>query len=230
METHYPGWLLAQTRGGQRYANVERLLELTRQFDSLQGQGLFRFIRFVESQEDADIDLEPAGIATGDAVRLMSIHQSKGLEFPVVVVADLGKQFNFADTKEKVILDEVFGVCPQVMPPATRQTYPSLPYWLAQRRQKIETLGEELRLLYVATTRAMNRLILSGSASNKALTEKWPALAERGLDVQEIASAKNYMDWLGPWLLQTNCFDLTKSGQNSLLCWTVYDENDPGLP
>ena len=224
-ETHYPDGLLAQTRGAQRHANVERLLELTRQFDSLQGQGLFRFIRFVESQEDADIDLEPAAVDAGDAVRLMSIHQSKGLEFPVVVVADLAKSFNFADTKEKVILDEVFGVCPQVMPPGTRQTYPSLPYWLAQRRQKNETLGEEMRLLYVAATRAVDRLILSGSASTKALAEKWPTLAERGRDVQEISSAKNYMDWLGPWLLQLGC-DLTQTGENSLLRWTIYGEND----
>ena len=227
-ETHYPDWLLAQDRGRQRHANIERLIELTRQFDSLQGQGLFRFIRFVESQEDAEIDLEPATADAGDAVRLMSIHQSKGLEFPVVVVADLGKPFNFADTKEKVILDEVFGVCPQVMPPETRQAYPSLPYWLAQRRQKTETLGEELRLLYVATTRAVDRLILSGSASNKAIEEKWPVLAERGLDVQEISSAKNYMDWLGPWLAQTGC-DLSKAGENSLLRWTIYGEHDPGV-
>jgi len=224
-ETHYPDWLLAQDRGRQRHANVERLIELTRQFDSLQGQGLFRFIRFVELQEDAEIDLEPAEADAGDAVRLMSIHQSKGLEFPVVVVADLGKSFNFSDTKEKVILDEVFGVCPQITPPETRQAYPSLPYWLAQRRQKTETLGEELRLLYVATTRAVDRLILSGSASNKAIEEKWPVLAGRGLDVQEISSAKNYMDWLGPWLVQTGC-DLSATGENSLLRWTIYGEND----
>ena len=224
-ETHYPDWLMAQNRGSQRCANIERLLDLTRQFDSLQGQGLFRFIRFVEAQEDAEIDLEPASADAGDAVRLMSIHQSKGLEFPVVVVADLGKTFNFADTKEKVILDEVFGVCPQVIPPGTRQAYPSLPYWLAQRRQRTETLGEEMRLLYVATTRAVDRLILSGSAGTKVITEKWPALAERGLDVQEIASAKNYLDWLGPWLAQTGC-DLSTTGANSLLGWTVYSDSD----
>ncbi len=227
-ETHYPDWLLAQPRGEQRRANLERLLELTRQFDSLQGLGLFRFIRFIEAQEEAEIDLEPAGGVTGDAVRLMSIHQSKGLEFPIVVVADLGKTFNFSDTKEKVILDEFFGVCPQVMPPGTRQTYPSLPYWLAQRRQKIETLGEELRLLYVATTRAADRLILSGTASHKAISEKWPERAARGLDVQEISDAKNYLDWIGPWLAQANV-SLTESGENSLLNWTIYSENDARL-
>src|SRR5690606_29293528 len=132
------------------------------------------------------------------------------------------------DTKEKVILDEVFGVCPQVMPPGTRQTYPSLPYWLSQRRQKTETLGEELRLLYVALTRAVDRLILSGSASAKAVSEKWPHLAARGLDVQEIADAKSFLDWIGPWLSQMN-ISFSESGQNATMDWTIYSENDPRL-
>ncbi|MEO5802943.1 MAG: helicase-exonuclease AddAB subunit AddA [Verrucomicrobiota bacterium] len=226
-ETHYCDWLLTQPRGGQRRANVERLLELTRQFDSLQGQGLFRFIRFIESQQDAEIETDPANGDAGNAVRLMSIHQSKGLEFPVVVLADLGKPFNFSDLKQKIILDEIYGLCPQVMPPNTRQTYPSLPYWLAQRRQKIETLGEELRLLYVATTRAIDRLILVGTASSKAFGEKWPSLASRNFDVPEISNAINYLDWLGPWFFQ-NIPELAGSGcgQNPLMSWTIYGEND----
>jgi ATP-dependent helicase/nuclease subunit A len=160
----------------------------------------------------------------------MSIHQSKGLEFPIVVLADLGKPFNFSDLKQKIILDEVYGVCPQVMPPNTRQTYPSLPYWLAQRRQKIETLGEELRLLYVATTRAAARLILVGTASNKAVQEKWPDIVAHNFDEQMISSAKNYLHWLGPWLCQNvDEFGKSESGQNSLLTWTIYGENDPRL-
>ncbi len=227
-ETHYTDWLLAQNQGEPRRANVERLLEMTRQFDSLQGQGLFPFLSLVEAQKDAEIDLEPAGADVSNAVRLMSIHQSKGLEFPIVVVADLGKPFNFSDTKEKAILDEIYGICPQVMPPGTRQTYPSLPYWMAQRRQKIETLGEELRLLYVATTRAVDRLILTGTTSSKACGEKWPALAARGLDVQEIADARNYLDWIGPWLASSNA-NLLDTGENSLLRWMIYNDGDPRL-
>ncbi|MEO6183947.1 MAG: UvrD-helicase domain-containing protein, partial [Verrucomicrobiota bacterium] len=227
-ETYYTDWLLAQSQGTQRRANVERLIEMTRQFDLLQGQGLFPFLRLIESQEEAEIDLEPAGADASNSVRLMSIHQSKGLEFPIVVVADLGKPFNFSDTKEKVILDEIYGICPQVMPPGTRQTYPSLPYWISQRRQKIETLGEELRLLYVATTRAADRLILTGSATSKACGEKWTELAARGLDVQEIADAKNYLDWIGPWLTTANS-NLLQSGENTLLRWITYSETDPRL-
>ena len=227
-ETHYSDWLLAQPQGDQRRANVERLIDMTRQFDALQGQGLFPFLSLIESQVEAEIDLEPAGADASNSVRLMSIHQSKGLEFPIVVVADLGKPFNFSDTKEKAILDEVYGICPQVMPPGTRQTYPSLPYWISQRRQKIETLGEELRLLYVATTRAVDRLILTGTATAKACGEKWPALAARGLDVQEIADAKTYLDWVGPWLAGGGA-NLLESGENQLLRWTIYSDADPRL-
>ncbi|MEO7300639.1 MAG: helicase-exonuclease AddAB subunit AddA [Verrucomicrobiota bacterium] len=226
-ETHYPDWLEAQERGGQRRANLEQLLNLMRQFDSLQGQGLFRFIRLVESQQEAEIDLEPASAESGDTVRLMSIHQSKGQEFPVVVVGDLGKSFNFSDARGKVILDEIYGLSAQVMPPGTRQTYPSLPYWLSQRRQKMETLGEELRLLYVALTRAAERLILFGAASKKTISEKWQKIAEQGLTLQNIGSGKSFLDWIGPWLTQKN--SLAESGENSLLRWTIYEENDSGI-
>jgi len=163
-ETGYEAWLDAQTHGAQRLANVRRLLALMRQFDQFQRQGLSRFLRFVEAQQEAELDLEPAAPPAEDAVQLMSIHQSKGLEFPVVVVADLGKPFNKEDLKQPVILDEEFGLCPQVKPPHTGQRYPSLPYWLAKQRQTREMLGEEQRLLYVACTRARDRLFVSGVA------------------------------------------------------------------
>ena len=135
-ETHYAEWLLTQPRGEQRHANVQRLLGLAQQFDQFQRQGLFRFLRFVEAQQAAETEPEVAAVNEEDAVRLMSIHQSKGLEFPVVVVADLGKPFNFSDLRAEVILDEVYGLCPQIKPPHTGKRYPSLPYWLACQRQQ----------------------------------------------------------------------------------------------
>src|SRR5579883_1645483 len=166
-ETHYAAWLLTQPRGEQRHANVQRLLALAQQFDQFQRQGLFRFLRFIEAQQAAETEPQVAATAGDDAVRLMSIHQSKGLEFPVVVVADLGKPFNLSDLRAEIILDVQYGLCPQVKPPHTGQRYPSLPYWLARQRQKQETLGEEMRLLYVALTRARDLLILSGSVAEK---------------------------------------------------------------
>src|SRR5439155_1566383 len=96
-ETRYEDWLLTQRRGEQRCANVRRLLALTRQFDQFQRQGLLRFLKFVEAQRDAEAETEPALARTENTVQLMSIHQSKGLEFPIVALADLGKRFNFDD-------------------------------------------------------------------------------------------------------------------------------------
>ena len=90
-ETYYAAWLLTQPRGEQRHANVRRFLALARQFDRFQRQGLFRFLRFIEAQQAAETEPDVAPVAGGDSVALMSIHQSKGLEFPVVVAADLGQ-------------------------------------------------------------------------------------------------------------------------------------------
>jgi len=223
-ETHFSDWLLAQTRGGQRQANVERLLQLTRQFDVFQGEGLYRFLRFVQTQQENEIDAEPARAEGAEVVRLMSIHQSKGLEFPIVVVADLAKRFNFSDANANVILDEEFGLCPRVRPPQTQQRYPSLPHWLAQRRQKRETLGEELRLLYVALTRASERLILVGTTRRKTIEEKWPDSVAGGFGLAQISSGKSYLDWLGGWLAHENGAAFCASGKINLLSWTIHEE------
>jgi ATP-dependent helicase/nuclease subunit A len=175
-ETHYREWLRGQPGGEQRYANVQRLLTLAQQFDQFQRQGLFRFLRFVEAQRNADSEPDVAPVAEENAVRLMSIHQSKGLEFPVVMVADLGKPFNVSDLRADLILDDKYGLCPQIMPPDSGSRYPSLPHWLASRRQHRELLGEELRLLYVAMTRARDTLLLSATVSEKRFEKAigWP--------------------------------------------------------
>lgn len=229
-ETHYGDRVAAQPGGGQKRANVERLLQLTRQFDTHAGESLYRFLRFVDAQQESEMDIEPAPAPLADAVRVMSIHQSKGLEFPIVVLADLGKRFNFSDTRAKIMLDEEYGLCPQIQPPDTPQFYPSLPHWLAQRRQKQKMLGEEMRLLYVALTRAGQRLILAGTTSQKNLETKWPAGADRMRHVEEILMAGNYLDWIGPWLACTAGGQaLAASGMHSLLSWTLYDENDSRL-
>src|SRR6185503_1381643 len=103
-----------------------------------QRQGLFRFLRFIDAQQGAGAEPEAALASSEDAVRLMSIHQSKGLEFPVVVVADLGKGFNRQDLAAEIILDEEFGLAPQVRPAQTGARYPSLTHWLARLRQERE--------------------------------------------------------------------------------------------
>jgi ATP-dependent helicase/nuclease subunit A len=223
-QTHYAEWLLTQPRGEQRHANVQRLLDLALQFDQFQRQGLFRFLRFIEAQQLAETEPDVATIDQENAVRLMSIHQAKGLEFPVVVVADLGKPFNISDLHAEVILDEAYGLCPQIKPPHTGKRYPSLPYWLARRRQRREMLGEELRLLYVAMTRARDCLILSGSISDTKLSQLWQPNAELG--PAKLSSARCYADWLGWWFAR-NCGSAgpgATRGENALLRWQIHDD------
>jgi ATP-dependent helicase/nuclease subunit A len=229
-QTHYGDWIATQERGGQKRANVERLLQLTRQFDAYDGESLYRFLRFVEAQQESEAAVEPAAAPAAEAVRLMSIHQSKGLEFPIVAVADLGKLFNLSDLHHRIILDEEYGLSPQIQPPETPQFYPSLPWWLARRRQKRKILGEEMRLLYVAMTRAGQRLILAGTTGKNSLEKKWPLQAQRAQSAAEILACRNYLDWLGPWLIRAaGATALTASGHHALLSWTLYDENDPRL-
>jgi ATP-dependent helicase/nuclease subunit A len=199
-ETHYDDWLKSRPRGAQRHANVQRLLNLAEKFDQFQRQGLFRFLKFIEAEREAEVEPDIASVADENAVRLMSIHQSKGLEFPVVAVADLAKKFNTQDLRGEIIFDEELGLCPKVKPPASRRSYPSLPYWLAQRHQRREQAGEELRLLYVAVTRARDTLILTGSVPQKKWETLW--VENDAITPQKILAAKSYADWLGLWFAQ----------------------------
>ena len=233
-ETHYEDWLLAQPQGAQRRANVQRFLTMVREFDRLQRRGLFRFLKAIEAQQDAELEPEPAPVETQNAVRLLSVHRAKGLEFPVVVVADLDKPFHTDDQSSEVLLDEEYGVCSMIRPPDRRVAFPSLPLWLARRRQKRETTAEELRLLYVATTRACDKLILSGTARAGGLADRWgTAPANGSLSTPSILAARNCLDWIGPlatsmagdptWMERTR-------GESALFDWRIHTEADPPVP
>jgi ATP-dependent helicase/nuclease subunit A len=152
----------------------------------------------------------------------MSIHQSKGLEFPIVAVADLAKPFNTQDLRGEIIFDEAFGLCPRIKPPHTGRRYPSLPHWLAQQHQRREQWGEELRLLYVATTRAQDTLILTGAITQK----KWETLwtLPEAITTQAIVAAKSYADWLGLWFAQHSSGADATRGDLPHLRWRIADD------
>jgi ATP-dependent helicase/nuclease subunit A len=221
VETHYDDWLKSQSRGAQRFANVQRLLNLAEKFDQFQRQGLFRFLKLIEAQREAQVEPEVSPVADENAVRLMSIHQSKGLEFPVVAVVDLSKNFNTQDLRGEIIFDEKFGLCPKVKPPVSGRSYPSLPHWLAQKNQRREQAGEELRLLYVAMTRARDNLILTGSVT----ANKWEILWQEpgAIIAQKILAAKSYADWIGLWFAQQSGASSEAQGALQNLRWRIAD-------
>jgi ATP-dependent helicase/nuclease subunit A len=227
-DTHYESLLLAEARGEERLANVRRLLDLVREYDPWQRQGLYRFLRFLEAQEEAEVEQEPASAQTEDAVRLLSIHKSKGLEFPVVLLAGLGTVFNNQDLRDDILIHETYGVCPKVKPPRCVQSYPSAAYWLARQSEQRELLGEELRLLYVAMTRARDTLLLVGSAKNPS----WREEASTPLTDQDLIRARSFWQWLKQWLARATApgdWASDMDGGNALLRWSLYSAADPRL-
>lgn len=227
-ESAYEAFLAAEPRGPHRVANVRKLLDLIRQYDPYQRQGLYRFLRFVDMLEDEQIEEEPAPVPRENAVQLMSIHKSKGLEFPVVVVADLGKQFNFSGLHQDLIIDTDHRICPLIVAPAGHTRYPSIAYWIAQRRERSEIVGEEMRLLYVAFTRARDTLILSGIGSSKSLQPADPPAPE--ISPEQIVAARSAWDWIALWLLASQSasgWSICPEGQNTLFRWTFYSLDHP---
>jgi len=224
-ETSYRDWLLTQPRGEQRQANVSRLLTLAKEFDAMHAQGLHRFLRMLEAQKRAAGDREPARMDAGESVRLMSIHQSKGLEFPIVVAADLDHKFNLNEERGGMVLDEELGLCPVIHWPETGQPYPSLPLWMSKQRQRSEALGEELRILYVAMTRAQDHLILAGTAKAKELEETWPEQASPTPSDRQLLKSGSVLGWLGPWLCaQEPGWTGQEAGQAGLWSWQLHRE------
>lgn len=220
LDTHYEILLRTRERGAERVANVRRLVELARRFDPYQREGLFRFLRFVADQEAAGVEHQPAEVVPPDAVRLMTIHASKGLEFPIVAVAGLGSRFNLSDLNEDILLSETIGLAPRIVPPHSRSKYPSFAHWQARRQEQRARWGEELRLLYVALTRARDRLLLVGSTAQKKEIEQW----RTPVKITDYARlrANSCLAWLRLWFAQ-HCaagqWTHETRGQNSLLSW-----------
>ena len=228
--TQYLSWLAGQPRGEEAGRNVQRLLELTREYDSSQGLGLHRFlerVRIVQAEGDGP---EPASAADNNAVRLMTIHASKGLEFPVVVLGDLGKRFRADPPAAGILIDDSLGLCPIVFTPDGRQSYPSLALRLADDASRTRNLAEELRLLYVAMTRACDLLVLLGTTPASRPEKHWVAPGDGKLSRRQVLSARSFFDFIGP-LLPELCgrpdWFSVEQGASSLVSWRVVSADEP---
>jgi ATP-dependent helicase/nuclease subunit A len=194
--------------GKQRQANLRALYDRARQYEATSFRGLFRFLRFIERMQERGDDLGAAR-ALGeqeDVVRVMTIHSSKGLEFPVVFVAGLGRNFNMMDLKKSYLLDKEYGFAAKYVNVEKRITYPSLPQLAFKRKKKMEMLAEEMRVLYVALTRAKEKLYLLASVKSfQKKMDKWSQALDHTdwlLKDYERAAANSYLDWIGPSLVR----------------------------
>lgn len=195
-ETHFYAYSGAMPEGPARQANLRILLERAGALEGQPESGLYHFIQVIERMEKSGGDLEAAKLMPEqeDAIRIMSIHKSKGLEFPLVIVAGLGKRFNLSDTYEDVMVHKNLGIGPKFVDWEGRNFRYTFPQ-LAMRKQMVnEVLSEEMRILYVALTRPVNELWLVGSTTNwESAYKRW----RMGVKPFNLTQAKSYLDWLG---------------------------------
>lgn len=202
----YLNYVTALPTGSKRRANVEMLLTKASAFEKTSYFGLFHFIRYMEQLEKYDVDYGEADTLdeNADVVRIMSIHKSKGLEFPVVFVSGLSKRFNMQDANQSLIVDMDLGVAVDYVDSVRRIKNKTLRRAVLSAKMKEDNLAEELRVLYVALTRAREKLILT-AVLDKA-DEKWELAQMTGqerLTYLDFCEAGSYMDFLLPILPKT---------------------------
>lgn len=207
-DTGYYDFVGSTVGGVQRQANLRALYDRARQFETTSYHGLFKFLRYIDRLSERGEDLAAARSLgeNEDVVRIMSIHKSKGLEFPVVILADLAKQFNRQDLYTPVLVDRDLGVGFNVVNTELGYSYPTLPKMAIREKKYAQMLAEEMRLLYVAMTRAQDRLIMVGTIAKPEQTlQRWCAMgsgADWSLPDHELAAAKSCLDWLGAALVR----------------------------
>ena len=181
------------------------LFEKAKQFESASFKGLFNFINFIDRLKNNNGDLASAKLIgeNENVIRIMSIHKSKGLEFPVVFLCGTGKSFNMRDLNENILLHQDIGIGPKLIDCQRRIEYDTLPKEAIKLKVKLETLSEEQRILYVALTRAKEKLIITGLNKDiekdfKKKVEQLQIYAKKNdaIDYKLIKKYKTYLDWL----------------------------------
>ena len=186
------------------------LVEKASSYEATSYRGVFHFIKYIEKLKKYNTDFGEASTVNeqGNTVRIMSIHKSKGLEFPIVIVAGMGKMFNKQDTRGKILIDSEFGIGTDYLDSRKRLKGPTLKKNVMKRRMELEALGEELRVLYVAMTRAKEKLIMTASDKNlDGRMEKWRQISLYGGQVPYtiLTMAGSCLDWLLMSIRESGC-------------------------
>lgn len=191
----------AMSNGLLRRANLMAFYERAKEYEAGNFRGLFRFLRFIDSLQEAGEDLSLAKTVgeTDDVVRIMSIHKSKGLEFPVVFLSTTGTKFNLRDLNARVLLHNRLGVGLRGYFPDLRVSYPSLPWLYVRNQLELAAKAEEERVLYVALTRAKDKLFITGQVSLSSLAKMLGpvmSISEEKLPTSIITSANSFLSWI----------------------------------
>ena len=179
-ETGYGRYASAMPAGAQREANLKMLVEKAVDYEKTSYHGLFNFIRYIERMKKYEVDYGEVNLFSEaeNTVRIMSVHKSKGLEFPVVFVAGLGNHFNFQDAQSRIVLHAKYGIGMEMADPDRRTRSSSVMQTAIRKVIRRDTLGEEIRILYVAMTRAREKLILTGIVPDGDRIEETKRLQE----------------------------------------------------
>lgn len=222
-DTSYYGYVGAMVNGIQRQANLRILFQRAKQYEQTSFKGLFNFINFINKLRKSSGDLGTAKILgeNEDVVRIMSIHKSKGLEFPVVFLSGCGKQFNLRDINDSLLFHEELGIGADCIDIKKRIRYTTLQKYAIKKKFELETLSEEMRILYVALTRAKEKLIITGSSSN--LQKDIDACYKAGVKgfnkviPSELLKQKSYLKWIMTALIKHKDGDILRQGKNEFV-------------
>ena len=194
-ETGYYNYVGIMPGGKGRQGNLRLLIDRAEQMEKTSISGLFNFISIINKMKISKTELGTAKTIgeNENVVRIMSIHKSKGLEFPVVIISGMGKKFNLRDSYGDILLHKNHGIGPKLVNPVDRVYFDTLPKKIIKRAVKFESLSEEMRVLYVGLTRAVDKLILVGTIKSiETQSKKWC----RGSKRFNLISAQSYFDWI----------------------------------